>query len=72
MNKKLMGLLFVVTTAGCHPSPEGAVCPSPEEDVSEPEATSEEEPLAVPQKISEEELERARQHTRRSRFLPSR
>lgn len=72
MNKKLMGLLFVVTTAGCHPSPEGAVCPSPEEDVAEPEAetTSTDEVPAEEQKISDEEIQRAKR--RRHHFLPTR
>jgi hypothetical protein len=65
MNRKCTCLVFLIAVAGCHPPPEGAVCPSPEEEVAEP--IPEDEAPADQQKISEEELERARRYLRETR-----
>lgn len=70
MNKKFMSLAFVVVISGCHAPPQGAVCPAPEEEAAEPEPTADVPPDE--EKISEEELEKARNRIRRNRFLPSR
>jgi len=44
MNKKLAYLAFAIAATGCHPTPEGAVCPAPEQAVEPKEAVGEPEP----------------------------
>ena len=63
MNKKLMGLLFVVITAGCHPTPEGAVCP-PDDD---PERYMAERKAAPGQELTEAQIEQAKRYLRETR-----
>lgn len=67
MNKKFMGLAFVVIVAGCQPPQQGAVCPaSEEEEVAEP-APVPDNPQTERDPEWEKEVERAERRTRATR-----
>ncbi len=59
MNKKLMGLAFVIVVSGCHSQQQAAVCPAPEEEVAEPAPPLTKEEIEN-EAVVQREVERAR------------